>query len=145
MKGGKSAGTVARWPRTWRNGRTPSHVRHASAASTKAANTKEKSAALKVFGKYRGAVTQSARLEIPGNDGSSGARQDPAGVDRHGDVGPRSRPRPHSRGRLGRDRRRPEHHPGGRGVCAAPARRGSRGDGLVEQVDARQVGPRRQG
>src|SRR5687768_16491081 len=39
MKAAKSAGTSPRWRATWRICRLPSHRRHATAASTKAART----------------------------------------------------------------------------------------------------------
>src|SRR5438105_10448094 len=126
MYGAKSAGTSSRWRATWRIWRTASHARHASAAITKAMKKAEKAAEVT----WR-VVTQSGR----------GCGQDPVGLDRHGDVGPRSRARTHSRGRDGGHRRRAEHHRRGARLRAAPARRGARRDGFVEQVHARQVRP----
>src|SRR5260221_818400 len=97
MNAAKSAGTLSRWPATWRAWRTASHVRHARAANTNAAKTIENAEALTAIGICPGAMTQSARPANPRKHGSSRAGQDPAGVDRHGDVGPRSRARPDSR------------------------------------------------
>src|SRR4029079_16715161 len=110
--------------RVWR---TPRKTRHAMAASTKATNKTVKTVSVTDVWSNNAA-----------NDGATrdGPRQDPAGVDRHGDVGPRSRPRPYPRGRNDRDRRRPQHARRGAGDGHPPGRRGPRGDGLLEQGHA---------
>src|SRR4051812_8017939 len=122
MCAANSGGTASRWRATWRDWRMPSHTRHASAAATKTMKTEAKEEGLTL------GVTESLYGDHE--------RQDPVGVDRHGDVGARSRPGPHPRGGDGGHGRGAQHHRRGAGVRAAPAGDGPRGDGLVEQVHA---------